>query len=174
MPGHPASPQEQMWMARSLDALDAALNATASATPPAEGEPAGEQQPAAPAPGSASLAEQAAQAAAAARSQAAMAAAAQAAAARMRSARAGNESEKPGDVPGSKATAKSTAGAKIDGEHVAYGKTADAKNLKTGEWGKLPKKVAEELNQGQRENVAGEYRTQVETYYRVIAEKSKK
>jgi hypothetical protein len=34
--------------------------------------------------------------------------------------------------------------------------------------------VAAELSQGQRENVAGEYRNQVETYYRVIAEKSRK
>jgi hypothetical protein len=50
----------------------------------------------------------------------------------------------------------------------------EAKNLKNGEWGKLPKKVAEELSQGQRESVAGEYRSQVETYYRVIAEKARK
>jgi hypothetical protein len=42
------------------------------------------------------------------------------------------------------------------------------------DWGKLPKKVAEELSQGQRETVSGEYRNQVETYYRVIAERSKK
>ena len=41
-------------------------------------------------------------------------------------------------------------------------------------WGKLPKKVAEQLSQGQREAVAGEYRNQVETYYRVIAERAKK
>jgi hypothetical protein len=45
---------------------------------------------------------------------------------------------------------------------------------KGGEWGKLPKKMAEQLTRGQSEAVAGEYRNQVETYYRVIAEKSKK
>ena len=49
-----------------------------------------------------------------------------------------------------------------------------AKVAKTGEWGKLPKKVAEQLTQGQRESVAGEYQNQVETYYRVIAERAKK
>lgn len=42
-----------------------------------------------------------------------------------------------------------------------------------GDWGKLPKKVAEQLSQGKRETVAGEYRNQVETYYRVIAERAK-
>ena len=55
----------------------------------------------------------------------------------------------------------------------AYSKLADAKN-KAGDWGKLPKQVAEQLNQGRQEAVAGEYRNQIETYYRVIAEKSKK
>ena len=42
------------------------------------------------------------------------------------------------------------------------------------DWGKLPKQMAEQLTQGQREGIAGEYRNQVETYYRAIAEKSKK
>jgi hypothetical protein len=53
------------------------------------------------------------------------------------------------------------------------GALAEAKN-KAGDWGKLPKQMAEELTQGQREGIAGEYRNQVETYYRAIAEKSKK
>jgi hypothetical protein len=43
-----------------------------------------------------------------------------------------------------------------------------------GEWGKLPKQMAEQLTRGQSEGVAAEYRQQVETYYRVIAERAKK
>ena len=38
----------------------------------------------------------------------------------------------------------------------------------------LAKKVAEQLTQGQQEAVSKEYRNQVETYYRVIAERAKK
>jgi hypothetical protein len=69
--------------------------------------------------------------------------------------------------------AKSKGGVKADGTHGEYAALPDAKTVKSGEWGKLPKKLAEELTQGQRESVAGEYREQIETYYRVIAEKSK-
>ena len=46
--------------------------------------------------------------------------------------------------------------------------------LKRGDWGKLPPKMAEEINKGLSEAIPGEYREAVETYYRVIAEKSKK
>src|SRR4030095_49555 len=69
--------------------------------------------------------------------------------------------------------AKSMVGAKAQGEDAAYGATPDAKGLKQGEWGKLPKQMAEQLSRGQNEAVAAEYRNQVETYYRVIAEKAK-
>jgi hypothetical protein len=55
-----------------------------------------------------------------------------------------------------------------------YGAVPDAKALQTGEWGKLPKKLAEQLTKGQQEGVAPEYRAQVQTYYRVIAERAKK
>jgi hypothetical protein len=43
-----------------------------------------------------------------------------------------------------------------------------------GTWGKLPKKMAEQLSQGQRETVSSEYQKEVETYYRVIAERARK
>jgi hypothetical protein len=82
-------------------------------------------------------------------------------------------------MPPSSATArgaqeKSETGAlaQAGGTKTAALPTASAGS--TGEWGKLPKKVAQELTQGQREAVPGEYRNQIETYYRVIAEKSKK
>ena len=40
--------------------------------------------------------------------------------------------------------------------------------------GKLPPKLAEDLSKAKTETVPGEYREAVETYYRVIAEKSRK
>jgi len=46
--------------------------------------------------------------------------------------------------------------------------------LKKGGWGKLPPKLAEDINKGLSQPVPEEYREAVETYYRVIAEKSKK
>jgi hypothetical protein len=67
----------------------------------------------------------------------------------------------------------SKGGAKVESPSMAHGALPDGKG-KAGEWGKLPKQMAEQLTRGQSEAVAGEYRHQVETYYRVIAEKSKK
>jgi len=169
MAATPASPQEQVWMARTLDALDAALNASASsaasgaeaAPSPAEGQAEG-QQPGQPSP-------------AMSQAQAAMAAAAQAAAAAMKASRAESSAPAPpGEPSKSEMMVASKSGARADGPGTAYGQPPDAKNLRAGEWGKLPKKVAEELTQGQRESVAGEYRNQIETYYRVIAERAKK
>jgi hypothetical protein len=167
----PAPPQQQVWMARTLDALDAALHGTA---PSENGQPAQNgntpnsqaQQgtPGGPPPRSPSLAN----------AQSAMNAAAQAAAAAMRGARSNESSSTPaGNVSMSDAVAKSQGGVTPGGEHVAYAVPGETRTLASGEWGKLPKKLAEELTQGQRENVAGEYREQIETYYRVIAEKSK-
>lgn len=46
--------------------------------------------------------------------------------------------------------------------------------LRKGDWGKLPKKLARDLMDAKRENVPEEYRAMVHTYFRVIAEKSKK
>ena len=106
--------------------------------------------------------------------QQALAAAAQAAAAAMRASRSESQSEKQGgDVAQSEMVAASKGGAKVDAGNNPYGAMPDARGLKAGEWGKLPKQMAEQMTQGQREAVAGEYRGQVETYYRVIAERAK-
>ena len=147
-------------MARALDALDAALNANpAGANQQAQGPPPpGQPSPANAAPSPA-------------QAKAALASAAQAAAAAMRAARA--------PMPPSTATArgaqeKSETGALAQAAGTKSGALPTASSSSVGEWGKLPKKVAQELSQGQREAVAGEYRNQIETYYRVIAEKSKK
>jgi hypothetical protein len=70
--------------------------------------------------------------------------------------------------------AASKTGAKADAEGKAYGKLADASAKATGSWGKLPKQMAEQLSQGSREAVSAEYQKEVETYYRVIAERARK
>ena len=103
-----------------------------------------------------------------------MASAAQAAAGAMRASRNAMASQAPTDKPsvdGKQAESKPGGFATLGG---AYKQLPDAKAGKATEWGKLSRKVAEELNQGQHEEVSGDYRTQIETYYRVIAEKSKK
>jgi hypothetical protein len=42
-----------------------------------------------------------------------------------------------------------------------------------GTWGKLPPKMAQELSEGTREGVSGEYRSMVDTYFRVIADRAR-
>ena len=69
------------------------------------------------------------------------------------------------------AESKGGAGAKIP---TGAGAPPTMAELKRGDWGKLPPKMAEEINKGLSEAIPGEYREAVETYYRVIAEKSKK
>ncbi len=181
------TPAEQLWMARTLDALDQALNNSGSKTgenspPGKEGQPEqpgkeGQQsdKPQAPQPGQqAGQPPAGQQQPAMSPAQKALASAAQAAAAAMRASRSESQSEKEGgDVAQSEMQAASKGGAKVDGGKNPYGAMPDAKGLKNGEWGKLPKQMAEQMTQGQREAVAGEYRSQVETYYRVIAERAK-
>ena len=70
-------------------------------------------------------------------------------------------------------TAKSEGGVDAQGGSLDYKLNATAQGLKRGEWGKLPKKLADQLTKGQQEAVAGDYRQAVETYYKVIAEKAK-
>jgi hypothetical protein len=180
-------------MARTLDALDAALHARADAEDQQQGKPGGLQQSAQNAQqqqqqaqnaqasqqrsqsSQNSAAQQAGnkptpQSSAAAKAQAAMA---QAAAAAQRAARSeAGQPDQPGEPQQGDLKAMSKGGAQ-QSANGAHGPLAEAKN-KAGDWGKLPKQMAEQLTQGQREGMAGEYRNQVETYYRVIAEKSKK
>ncbi len=178
-PNAPATPVEQMWMARTLDALDAALHAEPPTEPgegqgaqpgqTAQGQQPGQQPGKGQQPGA-----QPGQSKEMAQAQQAMNSAAQAAAAAMRASRGQKPSENSADpTDDGPEQAVSRMGSKAQADAKAYNKLADAKG-KDGTWGKLPKKVAEQLTRGQNENVAGEYRNQVETYYRVIAEKSKK
>ncbi len=161
-------------MARTLDALDAALHSDpnlqrpdAQQGKPGQGQGQGEAKNGKPSPDAA--AQQAM-----AQAQNALAAAGQAAAQAMRSQR--------GDSPAKSASeeiaqgdfqAKSQGGVRGDAPNMAYGALPEVAKAKANNWGKLPKKMAEELSHGQSESVPGEYRNQIETYYRVIAEKAK-
>ena len=103
-----------------------------------------------------------------------MAAAAQAAADSMRQSRAENSSPQPGSLLSGSQSDKSLGGAKAEGTAMNSKALPDANGLKPGDWGKLPKKLADQLTKGSQESIPGEYRQAVETYYRVIAEKTKK
>lgn len=182
-----ATPQEQTLMARALDMLDAALNSPASQAgketaqseqgnqpgqqPSPQGQPGQNQTPS---QSQAASPSSQAQSQAMSLAQAAMQQAAQAAQQAMAQSRSQEVAPTPGSMkPQGDQQAKSLAGAKAQGDDAAHGATPDAKGMKQGEWGKLPKQVAEQLSRGQNEAVSAEYRDQVETYYRVIAEKAK-
>jgi hypothetical protein len=104
-----------------------------------------------------------------------MAQAAQAAASAMRQNRAQQGmAQMPGAIVSQSQSEKSEGGAQAQGDAGAYKLDTTAQGLKRGEWGKLPKKLADQLSKGQQEAVAGDYRQAVETYYKVIAERAKK
>jgi hypothetical protein len=178
----PSTPAEQQEMARALDALDQQLNAAAAAasaqSPPGEGPPGegppGEGPPGmgppgmgppgmgppgmgppgmgppGPMPGMA-----------------------QSAMAGMRKGRATKPSPLPGMPPPSSEMEESEVGAKLDLAGPPTGPVPEAAVMKKGEWGMLPKKLAEQLTRGRTDDISDEYRDAVETYYRVIAEKSR-
>ena len=166
-----APAKQQVWMARTLDALDAAMHADGSNTPNMQGS---QKSQSSQSQGSSGQPQGEPQPGDMAKAQSAMSAAAQAAAASMRASRSQTPSETPGgpmSQGGQQAVSKG--GAQVQAAGKGHGALAEAKN-QTGDWGKLPKKMAEQLTQGRQEGIPGEYRNQVETYYRVIAEKSKK
>ena len=179
----PATPAEQQAMARALDALDQQLNASANpqaADPQAAGQPGQQpgqpgQQPGQPGQQPGQPGQQPGQPGdGKSPSQSAMAQAAQAAADSMRQSRAESSSTQPGSILSANQSDKSLGGAKADGAALAAGKLPDALGLKRGDWGKLPKRLADQLTKGSQEAIPGDYRQAVETYYRVLAEKAKK
>jgi hypothetical protein len=175
-------------MARTLDALDAALNNPAStagqeAQKGQQGQQTAQNAQGQPQPGQpnqqgqpqpAQQGQPQQQSQAMAQAQSAMQQAAQAAQQAMQQARAQEGMQQPGEPPMGDQQEKSLAGANAQGPGSAYGAIPDARNLKPGDWGKLPKQMVEQLTRGQGEAVPAEYRNQVETYYRVIAERAKK
>ncbi len=64
--------------------------------------------------------------------------------------------------------------ATIVGSGKVTGSLIRVNRLEANDWGKLPPKLAKDLVEGSRESVSSEYRSQVETYFRVIAERARK
>lgn len=102
----------------------------------------------------------------------AMAAAAQAQAQAMRQGRTPGQGQEPGQNPLSNMPGQGK-GASVQSGPLAEGQLPQNVILKPGDWGKLPPRLARDLMEAQRENVGGEYRHMVETYFRVIAEKAR-
>jgi hypothetical protein len=200
-------PQEQVWMARTLDALDSQIfggkrseGKNGESGKPGESGTKGEQQPGAKGkeasgdskPGEKSGDGEANPDAAgsqdsggkgepgdskqmADKARSAMAAAARAAAESMRANR--NEADTKdagGQAAKDSLQAKSGSGSSPDGSGARSGELPGLRAARSGDWGRLPKKMAEELSQVRREEVSAEYRQQVETYYRVLSERAKK
>jgi hypothetical protein len=165
-PGVTAAPQQQIWMARALDSLDAAIHTQDQQAQEGakDGLPSG-QQPQPPNPNSAMT-----------EAQQAMNSAAQAAAAAMRAQRSQTPTKPPKATTvegGLDEESKEGIVATMDGT-TSGAVPKSAGPLRDGAWGHLPKQMAEQLSQGQHEGVSAEYKNQVETYYRVIAERAKK
>lgn len=211
-PNYPAeaakpSPQEQVWMARTLDALDSQIfggkrseDKNGESGKPGESGAKGEQQAGAKGkeangdskPGeksgdgqaksdaagnenSAGKGESADSKQMADKARAAMAAAARAAAESMRA----NRNEADTKDSGGRAAkdslqTKAGSGSSPEGSGARSGELPGLRAARSGDWGRLPKKMAEELSQVRREEVSAEYRQQVETYYRVLSERAKK
>ncbi len=191
-----SSPAEQQAMARALDALDQQLNpATMQQAASSEGQDGqqgqqgkqGQQQQAGKQGQQGQQGQdgqqqgqqgqdgqQGQQGDGKSASKSAMAQAAQAASDSMRKSRAENSSPQPGSLLSGSQSDKSVGGAKAEGTAMNAKDLPNANGLKRGDWGKLPKKLADQLTKGSQESIPGEYRQAVETYYRVIAEKTKK
>jgi hypothetical protein len=104
-----------------------------------------------------------------------MASAAQAMAASMRQGRSPANATAPGTNPdGQGASERSTGGAASEAGALAHTALPGKDGLKRGDWGRLPKKVAEDLSRGQGEQISPEYRRPIEAYYRAIGERAKK
>ena len=181
-PGSPSasSPAEQKELAQAIDALDAQLADAAAAAaaaaaeappgqgPPGEGPPGegppGEGPPGEGPPGEGPPGEG---------PPGAMASMAQSKMASMRQSRSTKPALMPG-IPGPfDPKEKSEKGAKFDGMPPSQGQPPELTAMKRGDWGKLPKKLAEQLSRGSAEDLPADYREAIETYYRVVAERAK-
>jgi hypothetical protein len=153
-------------MARTLDILDAALNGEVPPGSDPSAQQPGSQPQTSSQPSNSSDAK--------GQAKSGISATAAAATAAMRASRNEDGQKTDATVAKGDLQVKSRGGVSVAGQGHAYAQPPEARAITSSDWGKLPKKVADELTQGQRESVSSEYRNQVETYYRVIAEKSKK
>jgi hypothetical protein len=82
-----------------------------------------------------------------------------------------NASQMPGQNPiGEGLQLNSETGAAITAGPLAYQQLEDINRQADLDWGKLPKQMAKDLMEGSQEDISGEYRQQVQTYFRAIAE----
>ena len=82
-----------------------------------------------------------------------------------------NASQMPGQNPiGKGLQLNSETGAAITAGPLAYQKLDKANRKADLDWGKLPTQMAKDLMEGSQEDISGEYRQQVQTYFRAIAE----
>ncbi|MCE9611335.1 MAG: hypothetical protein K8R23_14160 [Chthoniobacter sp.] len=151
-PADPTDPgtDDGRELARALDELDQEINATDVEIP----APGNEETPSAAGP---------------------IGGKAPVAAASMRQGRKGKPDRMPampGIPPPFNPTPKSEMGAQLAGSPVG-GAPPPLAAMKKGTWGNLPKKLAEDLTRGRAEDVPEDYREAIETYYRVIAERSR-
>ena len=190
-----STPAEQKELAQAIDALDAQIAdaAAAAAAPPAEAPPGqgppgegppgegppgegppGEGPPGEGPPGEGPPGEgPPGEGPPGDGPPGAMASMAQSKLASMRQSRSTKLALMPG-IPGPfDPKEKSEKGAKFDGAPQSQGQPPALAAMKRGDWGKLPKKLAEQLTRGANEELPADYREAIETYYRVIAERSK-
>lgn len=175
--------QSTQWLARALDELDqslfgqqqggdngaqGALAQAADAADQSPGDGVPQHGPGQPSPAQSSSQGGTGEAPSGSE---AMTAAAQAQAQAMAQQRQG------GMVPGQNPLAqgfaeKSDKGAAVETQSMPYTALPGADRSADADWGKLPPQLARDLMEGRRENVSGEYRNMVETYFRAIAEKA--
>ena len=78
----------------------------------------------------------------------------------------------PGQEPSSSSPGKG-GGAAFAAAAMSSHELPAAPEAPAKDWGRLPPKVAKDLMDAQREGVAGEYREQVDAYFRAIGEKAR-
>ncbi len=144
------------WMARALDALDSKMNPAS----PADNSRPDQQKRGKDSQQSASAGQEL---------QRTVQSAADAQVDAMRDARGNNMV--PGEQPISQAASQG-GGAKVKALAIIQGKLPEAVVIR-GEWGKLPPKLAKDLLDSRREGIGGEYREQVNLYFKAIADKAK-
>ncbi|MEX0742014.1 MAG: hypothetical protein WD079_04395, partial [Phycisphaeraceae bacterium] len=68
---------------------------------------------------------------------------------------------------------RSEEGGTVVSQAKAYQALPETSRDGDDDWGALPPQLARDLVEGRRETISGEYREMVETYFRVIAERSR-
>lgn len=171
------APAESQWKARTLDRLDQAMN-----SPQQSGQQGQQGQQGQGQQGQKGQQQQQQQNGQSQQGQSAQDAAQQAAQQAMQDAakaqqqsmaQARNSGETPGLSKDSESPGDGMQGAFKAAKAGDNSNLPDVEAMWTGEWGKLPPKMAEGLLEARRENLSGEYRTMVETYFKVLAERAR-